>query len=39
VLDVTSVESIKKFKNDIGDETVDLLLNIAGQHTVCEIAN
>jgi len=32
ILDVASVESIKKFKNDLGDEPVDLLLNIAGQH-------
>ncbi|KAF2484688.1 short-chain alcohol dehydrogenase-like protein [Neohortaea acidophila] len=29
-VDVTSVESIEKFKQSIGDEPVDLLLNIAG---------
>ncbi|KAK5055238.1 hypothetical protein LTR84_012988 [Exophiala bonariae] len=30
VLDVASVESIKNFKNVLGDEAIDLLLNIAG---------
>lgn len=29
-VDVTSLESIKKFKNEIGDAPVDMLLNIAG---------
>lgn len=31
VVDVTSPESIEKFKKSLGDEPVDLLLNIAGQ--------
>lgn len=31
VVDVTSPDSIEKFKKSIGDEPVDLLLNIAGQ--------
>lgn len=30
-VDVTSPESIAKFKESIGDQPVDLLLNIAGQ--------
>ncbi|KIV95880.1 hypothetical protein PV10_03481 [Exophiala mesophila] len=30
ILDVSSIESILKFKADIQDETIDLLLNIAG---------
>lgn len=30
-LDVTSVESISKFKDHLGDQPVDLLLNIAGK--------
>lgn len=29
-LDVTSLDSIAKFKDSLGDEPVDLLLNIAG---------
>jgi short-subunit dehydrogenase len=29
-LDVTSTESIEAFKKDLGDEPVDLLLNVAG---------
>lgn len=29
-LDVTSADSIAKFKASLGDEPVDLLLNIAG---------
>lgn len=29
-LDVTSMESINKFKASLGDEPIDLLLNIAG---------
>ena len=32
-VDVTSPESIEKFKKSIGDQPVDLLLNIAGQLT------
>lgn len=30
-LDVTSPESIERFKKSLGDEPVDLLLNIAGK--------
>lgn len=30
-VDVTSPESIEKFKQSLGDQPVDLLLNIAGQ--------
>lgn len=30
-LDVTSAESISKFKDHLGDRPVDLLLNIAGK--------
>ena len=33
-LDVTSPESIEKFKESLGDEPVDLLLNIAGQYSL-----
>jgi len=31
VVDVTSPESIKKFKESLGDVTIDILLNVAGQ--------
>lgn len=31
-LDVTSQESIDAFKQSLGDEPVDILLNVAGAH-------
>lgn len=39
VVDVTSPESIEKFKKSLGDEPVDLLLNIAGQYLPQGIAD
>ena len=37
-LDVASVQSIQDFKNDLGSEPVDVLLNIAGQSSLlCQL--
>lgn len=32
-LDVTSLESIQRFAKSLGDEPVDILLNVAGQNS------
>jgi len=39
IVDVTSLASIQKFTRSIGDQPIDMLLNIAGQPLLSSVGN